>query len=81
LLKLMAAVRSALDQMGESMLLEGMRSHGTVKGTGYLAIVGDSPIKNWGGVGVVDLPQAVEKLNGEAFVSLGLEDVARQINA
>jgi len=35
---------------------------GTIAGTGHSALSGDSPVRNWGGVGVVDIPTAGENL-------------------
>lgn len=40
-------------------------THGTVTGTGRSAMNGDSPVKNWGGVGEIDLPLAGERLAPE----------------
>ncbi len=39
-----------------SMLREAFRTYGTTAGTVMSAMVGDSPIKNWGGAALVDFP-------------------------
>ncbi|HEY95099.1 MAG TPA: aldehyde ferredoxin oxidoreductase family protein [Dehalococcoidia bacterium] len=39
-------------------MAEGMRKYGTSAMTERSALSGDTPVKNWGGVGVVDMPDA-----------------------
>ncbi|MDO8673976.1 MAG: aldehyde ferredoxin oxidoreductase family protein [Dehalococcoidia bacterium] len=45
------------------------KKFGTCAGTGDNTRSGDAPVKNWGGVGVVDIPSAIEILNGENVVA------------
>ncbi len=47
---------------------ERMRKYGTSETTHLLAHNGDSPVKNWGGVGVVDFPDP-SGLSGDAVIA------------
>ena len=57
----------ALEFGGVSMF-ERMRKYGTTAGTPQSAHSGDTPVKNWGGVGVVDFPDP-SGLSGEAAIA------------
>jgi len=52
---------------GESMLTR-MRKYGTTAGTEGSAHNGDTPVKNWGGIGVIDFPDA-SGLSGDATIA------------
>ena len=43
--------------------------YGTIGITGGSAMSGDSPVKNWGGVGPVDFPSGAEKFRDEALIA------------
>ncbi len=43
--------------------------YGTIGITGNSAMSGDSPVKNWGGVGPVDFPQGAEKFRDETVIA------------
>ena len=47
--------------------LDLFRNYGTCGGTAQSALSGDSPVRNWGGVGVVDFPTA-ENLSGDRVI-------------
>jgi len=47
--------------------LDLFRNYGTCWGTSESALSGDSPVRNWGGVGVVDFPTA-ENLSGDRVI-------------
>jgi aldehyde:ferredoxin oxidoreductase len=53
-----ALVRTSLDEFGPAATF--FRTFGTTGITGTSAMSGDSPVKNWGGVGTVDFPQSQE---------------------
>jgi aldehyde:ferredoxin oxidoreductase len=59
-----ALVRTSIDEFGPTASL--FRSFGTTGFTSTFAMIGDSPVKNWGGVGTVDFPQ-FQELAGEKF--------------
>ncbi len=44
-------------------------SPGTIAGTGVSALNGDSPVRNWGGVGEVEIPTAGQNLSAERILS------------
>jgi aldehyde:ferredoxin oxidoreductase len=48
--------------------VEGMRKYGTTQMTPVSAHNGDTPVKNWGGVGVIDFPDA-SGLSGDAAIT------------
>ena len=52
----------------KSGMLEGFHKYGTGGHADRSALSGDTPVKNWGGVGVIDFPDAT-KLNGEAVIA------------
>ncbi|MFC2012081.1 aldehyde ferredoxin oxidoreductase family protein, partial [Chloroflexota bacterium] len=52
---------------GDSMI-DSMHKYGTTNGTTRSAHSGDTPVKNWGGVGVVDFPK-VSGLAGDAAIA------------
>lgn len=58
----------SLDRPGP-MSLKGNRTYGTSELTGMSAHSGDTPVRNWGGVGVKDVPH-VEGLNKEVLLGL-----------
>lgn len=43
--------------------------YGTIGITGASAMSGDSPVKNWGGVGPVDFPSGAEKFRDEVLIA------------
>jgi aldehyde:ferredoxin oxidoreductase len=55
------------DQTGTSTL-DRMRKYGTSFGTYNSAYSGDAPVKNWGGIGVIDLPDRAG-LHPDAFAA------------
>ncbi|MDZ4277548.1 MAG: aldehyde ferredoxin oxidoreductase family protein [Dehalococcoidia bacterium] len=58
-------VRTSLDEFAKP-LADFFRNYGTTGITANSAISGDSPVKNWGGVGVVEFPDA-GRLAGDDF--------------
>jgi len=46
-----------------------LRTYGTVGITADSAMSGDSPVKNWGGVGPVDFPQGAEKFKNDTVIA------------
>jgi aldehyde:ferredoxin oxidoreductase len=62
-----AGVRTALDGFAKG-LAQWFHKFGTPGITAASAISGDSPIKNWSGVGAIDFPQASE-LSGEEYAA------------
>ncbi len=61
-----AALRAA--ESGGVSFFERMRKYGTSETTHLLAHSGDSPVKNWGGVGAVDFPDPSD-LSGDAVIA------------
>jgi len=59
-----ALVRTSLDEFGP--IAAFFRGFGTTGITATSAVTGDSPVKNWGGVGTVDFP-AAPQLAGDKF--------------
>ncbi len=59
-----ALLRTSLDEFGPSANF--FRTFGTTGITSISAMSGDSPVKNWGGVGTVDFPQ-FQQLAGAKF--------------
>jgi len=53
---------------GGGLLLEEMQKYGTTAETPQSAHNGDTPVKNWGGVGVVDFPDP-SGLSGDAAIA------------
>jgi aldehyde:ferredoxin oxidoreductase len=49
-------------------MIEGMRKYGTTSNTDTNAHSGDTPVKNWGGIGVIDLPD-VSGLNKDLAIA------------
>jgi aldehyde:ferredoxin oxidoreductase len=62
-----AKVREALDAFSKP-LVDFFHKFGTPGITASSAVSGDSPIKNWGGVGAADFPQGSE-LSGAAYAA------------
>ena len=60
----LALVRTSIDEFGPAAAF--FRTFGTTGITGTAAMSGDSPVKNWGGVGTVDFPQ-FQELQGVKF--------------
>ena len=60
----LALVKSSLAELGPMAIF--FRSYGTTGITSVSAMTGDSPVKNWGGAGVVDFLQA-QDLKGDNF--------------
>ncbi len=54
--KLEAARRRYLPQMLAGMQAKALSQFGTCAGTNLLTQIGDTPVKNWSGAGVVDFP-------------------------
>lgn len=48
---------------------ELFRDYGTIGITGDAAMSGDSPVKNWGGVGPVDFPDGPKKFHQDALIA------------
>jgi aldehyde:ferredoxin oxidoreductase len=57
-------VRASIDEFGP--IASFFRGFGTTGITATSAVTGDSPVKNWGGVGTVDFPAAAQ-LGGDKF--------------
>ena len=62
----LAELRAA--EMGGESFFERFHKYGTTAGTHLSAHSGDSPVKNWGGVGVADLPDP-SGLSGDAAIA------------
>lgn len=60
----LALVRSSINELGP--MANFFRSYGTTGITSVSAMTGDSPVRNWGGAGVVDFLQA-QDLKGDNF--------------
>jgi aldehyde:ferredoxin oxidoreductase len=54
--------------MKESPTAQAFGTYGTGVGTTASALSGDSPVKNWGGVGVVDYPEEVAQKNNAMVI-------------
>jgi len=52
------SVTTAMKSGPAAAMMAGFGEYGTGSGTGLSALNGDSPVKNWGGVGVVDFGEA-----------------------
>ncbi len=61
----MKLVRSSLDQFAKP-ITNFFRTYGTTGITNSSAMSGDAPVKNWGGVGMVDFPQGMV-MSGDNF--------------
>lgn len=59
--EIMKQVRTSLDEFAKP-ITNFFRTYGTTGITGPSAMSGDAPVKNWGGVGMVDFPQAMTML-------------------
>jgi aldehyde:ferredoxin oxidoreductase len=57
-------VRTSIDEFGP--IAAFFRGFGTTGITATSAVTGDSPVKNWGGVGTIDFP-AASQLGGDKF--------------
>ncbi len=55
-------------QPGRPSMMENMRKYGTAGMADRSAHSGDSPVKNWGGIGIIDLPD-VSGLTGDAAIA------------
>ena len=55
-------------EFGGVSMFERMNKYGTTAGTPQSALSGDTPVKNWGGVGVVDFPDP-SGLSGDAAIA------------
>ena len=53
---------------GGGSFIEQMRKYGTTVGTVRSTLSGDAPVKNWGGVGVIDFPDP-SGLSGDAAIA------------
>ena len=60
--------REHLAELRAAESFERMRKYGTSETTHLLAHNGDSPVKNWGGVGVVDFPDS-SGVSGDAIIA------------
>jgi len=56
--EIMKQVRQSLDEFAKP-ITNFFRTYGTTGITNSSAMSGDAPVKNWGGVGMVDFPQAM----------------------
>ena len=54
-------VESMLERMGSGLAVEAFRNSGTSLGLSMSVESGDSPVRNWGGVGVSDFPISMSK--------------------
>ena len=63
--EIMKQVRSSLDNFAKP-ITNFFRTYGTTGITNSSAMSGDAPVKNWGGVGMVDFPQAMI-MSGDNF--------------
>lgn len=63
--EIMKQVRSSLDDFAKP-ITNFFRTYGTTGITNSSAMSGDAPVKNWGGVGMVDFPQAMN-MSGDNF--------------
>jgi aldehyde:ferredoxin oxidoreductase len=60
--------RKLTDGMKNNPAAQGFGTYGTGVGTGASALSGDSPVKNWGGVGITDFgEESAEKVAAPAF--------------
>jgi len=65
--KLLELRKNALDAMKKNPMVSTFSNYGTSNWTADSAFNGDSPVKNWGGVGKEDFPTA-EKLSGDNVI-------------
>jgi aldehyde:ferredoxin oxidoreductase len=70
--RMMAARKQHIDTLrspgpGGGSMLDNFHTYGTSSITAGSAHSGDTPIKNWGGIGVVDLPD-ISTLSGDATI-------------
>jgi aldehyde:ferredoxin oxidoreductase len=63
--EIMKQVRASLDQFAKP-ITNWFRTYGTTGITNTSAMSGDAPVKNWGGVGMVDFPTGMS-LSGDNF--------------
>ena len=63
--EIMKQVRQSLDEFAKP-ITNFFRTYGTTGITNSSAMSGDAPVKNWGGAGMVDFPQAMT-MSGDAF--------------
>ncbi|HZP56001.1 MAG TPA: aldehyde ferredoxin oxidoreductase family protein [Dehalococcoidia bacterium] len=63
--EIMKFVRQSLDEFAKP-ITNFFRTYGTTGITNASAMSGDAPVKNWGGVGMMDFPQAMV-LSGDNF--------------
>ncbi len=61
-----AALRTA--QFGGELFFEQFHTYGTSRGGARSAHSGDTPVKNWGGIGILDFPD-VSGLTGDAAIA------------
>ncbi|MBW2028825.1 MAG: aldehyde ferredoxin oxidoreductase family protein [Deltaproteobacteria bacterium] len=64
-----ALVRQYLGEFKKSKFIQVLQGFGTAGGTAELAYNGDSPVKNWGGIGKKDFPNA-ESIGGDRILRL-----------
>jgi aldehyde:ferredoxin oxidoreductase len=65
--KLIELRKAALDATKKNPMYTTFSKYGTTGGTAASALSGDSPVKNWGGVGEDDFPTA-DKISGDNVV-------------
>jgi aldehyde:ferredoxin oxidoreductase len=65
--QVLAFRKTVLDAMKTNPMYDRFCKYGTAGGTAASAISGDSPVKNWGGVGSEDFPTA-EKISGDSVI-------------
>ncbi|HYM16310.1 MAG TPA: aldehyde ferredoxin oxidoreductase family protein [Dehalococcoidia bacterium] len=63
--EIMKQVRTSLDEFAKP-ITNFFRTYGTTGITNGSAMSGDAPVKNWGGAGMVDFPQAMS-MSGDNF--------------
>ena len=62
-------LRKEYQKAFDGMMYEMMKNYGTCGGTAQSAQVGDSPVKNWSGAGIVDFPNA-SAVSDDAIIGL-----------
>ena len=69
LLPFMRRLRVRLSSAPGKLVIDSFRRYGTAAGTSALIELGDTPVRNWSGIGYRDFPiDEAEKLSGEAVI-------------
>jgi len=56
-----------LSKLNDMPMVNSLKTLGTIGGTAMLAQIGNTPVKNWGGVGTRDFPEA-DPIGGESIL-------------